>query len=419
MQPKEREKDQYVNLKYNEKMSLINGIYSIFAMNLVIPFTALFAINVLNVSDREVALMDSLSGLAGMIALIPGAYWLNRLQQKKHFTGMSILISRMFFLLLVFVPFLPFSNVGLIFVILVALMQFPSAIAGLAWQDFIADLVPEKERNKFFSNRNRMIKLVGLAVTLLSGIALSIFSKDNPWPFQFFFFLAFIFGVIEVRYLYLHREPLVHKKIEKLNLQKFISGMKSIFTHKPYILFLVSSLIFHFGWQMAWPLFKIYHVRFAEANSLWISIFEVCNGLVAFATFRWWGRFADAKGNNIALVLTALGIATAPFLYSVSTNLYYLAAVNLWTGFSVAGITLILFNRLLEVSPNDNRSTYIALFQLVIGISAIFAPLVGVSIYESTNSIVTAFHTSGYLRLVGVVAFFAVTYIMSREKKNV
>lgn len=411
------EQAKYKLLKYNEQMSTTNGVFGIVAANLILPFISLYAIEVMDASDNQIALMDSLSGLAGIIALIPGALWLNRLERKKVFTGMSILLGRLFLVALALVPLFP-AHKAMWLVVLFALMNIPNSTANLSWQTFIADIIPEGERSKYFSDRNRIIKIVGLGVTLATGYVLNHFSKNNPLPYQLLFFVSFIFGILEVYFLFRHREPKWKEKKEReVNRQQITLRLikEMLFEQKNYSLFLLSSVVFYFGWQMAWPLFKIYNVRYAEATAGWLSAFDVLNGIVWILTVRWWGRFADVRGNGFATVVAALGIASVPVLTALSTNLVYLAAVNLFTGTFVAGITLILFNRLLEVTPTKNRSSYIALYQLAIGVSAIISPQVGVWVLGHF-SIQTAFYTSGFFRFIGALAFAAVFWMLKRQK---
>jgi MFS family permease len=414
---------QYQNLRWNQKMSTINGVYAIVAANLILPFVSLYAIEVMDATDQQIALMDSLASLGAIIALIPGALLLNRLEQKKTFTGYSLFFGRLFLLMFAFIPWLPTEWQSWALVAIFALMGIPNATANLAWQSFIADIIPDRERSNYFSNRNRIIKLTGLGVTLASGLVLNLFAKDVAAPYQILFIVSFLFGLMEVYYLYLHRETPYAKKIEPVpteskslrsrwaEIKQTVSGQTAFF------LFLGSSVVFHFGWQMAWPLFRIFNVRYAEATAGWLSLFEVLNGIMAFATFRWWGRLADKRGNNFAIVLSSIGISSVPFFYTISDNLYYLAVMNLYTGVFVAGITLVLFNRLLEVTTTENRSIFIAIYQIAIALSAVFAPQVGVwvlSHYTMDMALVTA----GSFRFLGALTFVYVFWYLMRNHSN-
>ncbi|MGE5576030.1 MAG: MFS transporter [Syntrophothermus sp.] len=427
----------YQHLATNARYSCYNGICAIVANNLITPFIPLFAIEVLKATHQQVALLSSLPALMGILALLPGAHIIDRLPRKKHFTGMSILAGRLFYLLIALVPFLPVADHAAWLVILVALMNFPTSVAGLAWQAFIAELIPEPERGRFFGDRNRLTTFAGLVTTLLSGILLEQFPKNNARPYQAFFALAFLFALLEVYYIYLHVEPsketpspgtLSNKAVSKDTRPQagtkparrpagtetaWLATAKEILGNRPFTYFLVSSFAFHFGWQMAWPIFNIYQIENAHATAIWISIFTLCSSLMSAATFRWWNRWSEARGSAYALIFAALAIASGAFIYTFSTNLYYLAAANLWIGVAVAGITLLLFNRLLEVTPGNGRATYMAIYQIAIGISGFIAPQVGVWIMNVSN-IYVSFYVSTVLRLVGAGAFALAAWLLKK-----
>jgi predicted MFS family arabinose efflux permease len=310
-------------------------------------------------------------------------------------------------------------GIGAIF----AAMGIPNATANLAWQSFIADIIPDRERSQYFSNRNRMIKLMGLAVTLVSGLVLNLFAKDAAVPYQILFSVSFAFGMMEAYYLYLHREAPYSRKQKAIPHERkslgtrWKEGKDIIVGQTAFLLFLGSSMAFHFGWQMAWPLFRIFNVRYAEATAGWLSLFEVLNGLMSFATFRWWGRLAERRGNNFALVISSIGVSTVPFFYLISDNLFYIAATNLYSGIFVAGITLVLFNRLLEVTSSDHRSIFIAIYQLAIAVSAVISPQVGVWVL-SRYSMDSAMITAGLFRFLGTLAFVYVFWVLMKRERQ-
>ncbi|MCL4516469.1 MAG: MFS transporter [Firmicutes bacterium] len=426
----------YQHLTTNVKYSCYNGVCAIVANNLITPFIPLFAIEVLKATHQQVALLSSLPALMGILALLPGARIIDRLARKKHFTGMSILSGRLFYLLIALVPFLPVRDQAAWLVILVALMNFPTSVAVLAWQAFIASLIPEPERNRFFGDRNRITTFAGLITTLFSGIILEQFPKDSPGPYQAFFTLAFFLALLEVYYIYLHVEPdLSGKTLSRPVISTVIpnrsavpnrsamptgerstrlAAAREILGNRPFIYFLVSSFAFHFGWQMAWPLFNIYQIENAHATAMWISIFTLCNSLMSMATFRLWSRWSETRGTAYTLIFAALAIASATLIYTFSMNLYYLAAANLWIGVAVAGITLLLFNRMLEVTPETRRATYMAIYQTAIGISGFIAPQVGVWIMN-VSSIYVSFYVATALRSLGAGAF-AVVWLLGKTK---
>jgi MFS family permease len=405
-------------IQKNERFSIWNGAFTIMSLNLVVGFIPLFAIEVLGANNQQIGLISSLPSLMSILAMIPGAIWINRLETKKKFTAATIFAARFFFLLIVLVPFIPMVNQAWILVALIALMNFPNALATLSWQTFIGDLIPDERRGQFFSQRSRTLTLVGMIITFITGVILNIFDKSTAGPYQALFFAGFLFGVLEVYYLMKHIE---HRKAlpKREKVRRFdLSFFPKMIQHKPYFHFLLCALLFNFGWQMAWPLFNIYQINYAHASALWISMFTVANQISQIASYRWWGRLADKWGNTVMLFIAALGMTTAPILTIVSTNLIYLTLTNLWTGLFVAGTTMLLFNQLLKVSPDTNRTSFIANYNVIIASIGFIAPQLGVLLLESFG-ISVAMSISSVFRFIGGLSFLVVAfYVENRWRKD-
>ncbi len=400
----------YSTLKANEKLSIRNGIATTIVLNISNNYFPLFAISVLGATNYQVGLISSLPQFVGMFAMLIGSIILSRLEEKKKFTAYSFLAARLFLIAMFFVIFLPVEYRSWAFVLLVGLMNLPGSFANLSWQSFIGDLIPDERRSGFFSERNKMMTIVGMISTFLIGILLQQFDKSNALPYQLLFISAFLFGLMEVYYLLKHKEKKTGKKIEK---KKLNLGLH-VYKHKPFVYFLVCCLFFNFGWQMAWSLFSIYQIKFAGATAFWISLFTVSNQLAQIVSFNWWGRMADKHSNAKMLIFVSLGMASTPILTVLSTNLVYLVIVNASSGLFVSGTVLLLFNHLLEVTKEENRSTYISNYNILLALVAFIAPQFGVFLLENT-SMNMAMSISTILRGASAILFLFMFLYMRKS----
>ncbi|WP_445487211.1 MFS transporter [Niallia sp. 03133] len=397
----------------NEKWSIRNGVFTTVILNISTNYFPLFAISVLGASNYEVGLMSSLPQFIGMFAMVIGSIIISRLKEKKMFTVYSFFAARLFLIAMAFVFFLPKQYQSMTFILLVSLMNFPFSFATLGWQALIADIISEKRRNAFFSNRNRVMTFIGMISTFIIGFFLQLFDKTNAAPYQFLYIAAFICGLLEIFYLKKHKEkkqPIL-QKLEKKPLFDI-----SVFKHKPFFYFLLCSLFFNFGWQMCWSLFSIYQIKYAGATGLWISLFAVANSIGQVVSFKWWGKMADKYTNTKMLIYVSIGMASAPFLTVLSTNLVYIVLVNIFAGLFVSGTVLLLFNLLLESTEEKIRSQCIANYNILLALIAFVAPQFGVYILEMTN-IVAAMYISSVFRALSGVCFF-LFYIYLKRKQN-
>jgi MFS family permease len=165
------------------------------------------------------------------------------------------------------------------------------------------------------------------------------------------------------------------------------------------------SFFFHVTLQMAWPLFFIFQVDYLHADEAWLSFLTVANGIAGVVTYSYWGRMIEKKGSKWVVMIGAAGFAISPILTVLSPNLPVLLLANIASGLTFGAFQLALFDNLLEVLPQENRTLNIAIYTTFISISGFISPMIGVAIYKAT-SIYTAMILAGILRFIGTGLFY-------------
>jgi MFS family permease len=397
----------------NELLSKYNGSFAIISMSIVNGYVGMYLLDALHASNAEMGLLNSLQSLLNLFAMLAAAVAIRRTKSKKVFCAVATTISRSFYVWIAIVPLLPFSQAALWVVWLVAIGRMPQSFGDLSWQAMIGDIIPAERRSAFFSERNRVTTLVGLVGTLVCGLLLEQFDKNAVFPYQAVFLSTAVFAFFEV-YLLLRHDESQHpngipqtvttdtRVTVRQKLHRFFQDRKAIRA-------MLAMLLFNFGWQLSWPLFNIFQISVAHASALWLGLFQVANSATQILTFKWWGNMAEKYGNAKMLAVAAIGMATAPILTVLSTNMWYLFVLNLFTGIPLAGTLLLLFNYLLEVSPEDERTSYIANYNVALSVVGAVAPEVGIWLLESIG-MVGGMLVSTLLRLVagGVFLWVAV-----------
>lgn len=389
---------------YNEKISIYNGMASTIAMNFSNNFFPIFAITILSASNYQVGLISSLPPLMALLMTIPAAIMLNRAAEHKKLVATSILLARVMFLPIVVLVYLPSESMqAWAFLVIIALMSVPNTVATIGWQTLISGMISESRRGAFFSDRNRLLTMVGLVSTLIIGIVMKD-ASESVTAYQILFAIAFGFGLLEVFLLMKHDEAPAH--IDGPIVKKKLMDW-SIFKHSGFVSFLIAALFFNFAWQMAWGIFNIYHVRVVGATVFWISMFSVGNMLMQILTFPLWKKWAEQRSNVRVFVWAAIGMASTPFLTVLSTNLYYLTFVQTISGFFLSGVVLLLFNLLLEQSPEASRTYCITTYNVLLAFMAFLAPQIGIWLLNAWG-VEMAMYISSALRLLSAAVFFAV-----------
>lgn len=395
------------NENHNIKINISNGIFYVVSLNLVNPYFAKF-IQRLGGSDYELAFLNSWPAFVSIFALIPGALIIETFGNKRKSTAFFMLLHKFFYLLLAAVPFLGFVSQPWLFVILVGLMNFPGSVYLMGYQTCIGDIFAPNERARAMALRNKYSDFFRLIITFVAGQLLTHIPKNDGEAiilYQIFFTIAFLIGIFEFVTFNKFKISNSNSIIKQSFKESISKAFSFILSNRRFQIFLLCSLIFHFGWQMGWPLYNIYLISHLNANEAWLSAVSIAGGVSSIATSTLWARFADKFGNTLAITIATFGMSITPILYSLSSSLPVLVFFNVIIGISIAGTILVLFNMLLEVTPSENRTTVISIYNTLIAISATIAPIIGVMIKDLTN-IKTALIIVGCLRLLGSFSFY-------------
>jgi MFS family permease len=422
----------------NRQRNTLNGILNSISTDLVAPFTVIFALK-LGSTSFQTAMLSSGPAIAGLLVLIPGARWVDKHRDKKKITSWLMTANRLFYLLMVFVPFLLPAAQASVFVLLVTAMNAPGAVANAAWQGYMARIFPADQRAGAFADRNKAMNIFGTLTTLAAGALLDVIGAT--WGYQLMFFGAFLVALAEVKVFTDLTPPLLERGAEAPSVQpeppaaldsvkipatseaapllplvfKLRKKLREIADNRSFVRYTAASLVFYFGWQTPWTLFSLYQVKELHAGNAVLGILTLLNTGGNLFGYKFWVAQIERKGNLHVQWLSALTLILVPFTYSftgllprttwlgVDVSLYVIGTLNIFIGAALSGLILSLFNSLLEATPEKNRTSYIAYYNTTITLTAVIAPLWGVFVYELWGYQV-AFLICGLQRIAGAAA---------------
>ncbi len=364
--------------------------------------------------EWAMSLFNSLPGLITLFAVIPGAIFIRRMPSLQKVTLSLIGMGRIFLLLMAGIPFLePNYQVGA-FLLLYSLMCFPDALYQTSYQAFLGKLFPENSRAHAISIRNKLTIPVITIVTLLIGKVITVIPRTNQeriMLYQIFFLVAFVFGILEI---FVFRKFRAQKEVVAEQ-SHFLDSFRGIIKDKNFLFFTSCSLVFHFGWQMGWPLFNIYTIKTLGADEMWLAIIGVSSSVTMFFAYGYWAHVIHRKGSAYVLAINTLGMAITPIMYIFSFNLYILTFTSFVSGIFVAGTTTVLLSGLLEVTPEKDRVTYLAVYSTLTNLSLAIAPLVG-HWFLGMRGIAFALTMTAVFRVIGSLTFFYRNWYLQQKK---
>lgn len=124
---------------------------------------------------------------------------------RKDWSANLSVFGRGLFVLVLFVPLMPepWRIHGLL--LIAALSQLVVAPVNVLWTGWMADLVPEKQRGRYFGLRNGVLGLVGTLGNLAAGSLIDVLGK--PWGFLLVLGLGVTAGVSATFILRKQYEP--------------------------------------------------------------------------------------------------------------------------------------------------------------------------------------------------------------------
>ncbi len=348
------------------------------------PFSVKF-LERLGGTSFHISMLDAFSGLVGALVLLPGSFFVAKHANKKSITVICFLLSRLFLLLIAFVPFFEPGIQATLFLVLLSIMNFPEAIAQTSLQGLLGELFNGKVRATAISLRNKFGYGVIILVTLLTGLIISVFPRNHEERiiyYQFFFVASFLFGLYEV---YMFAKFKKTEPTETGNNKITKHAVKEILKNKPFRDYLFTSIIFQYAWRVGWPLTVFYQIKNLQADEIRLAIFSISAGLASFLSAGFWNRLIQKKGNNHAFSVAALIMSFVILFMVLTPNVYVMTFTSAFNGFAIIGANVTLLNGLLRVTPEENRLICLGTYNTFVNIAILLSCITAFLLINNFN----------------------------------
>ncbi len=408
---------QPANLRY----FLLDGVMAASSEAFFLAYIPLFAV-AYGATNQEIGWITAMGNLAGALALFPGARLLESTGQRKAivlWSGGGL--ARLMLLLLALLPLLSLpAGVAVIAITSFnALRAFAANFSNPAWTSMVADIVPDRMRGRYFSNRNFAM---GVASLVLASLAGWLVATGNRWSgnhllgFQVVSFLAFATGMASAFFFSrIHDPPLPPAPAGA----KTAGDLKAAFAASPGFLgFVICGFVWNMALQVAAPFFNVYLVKNLGATATDVGLATSASALTSLVGQVVFGRLMDRKGASWLLLVTGFPIAILPTLWAFYNAPWQVMINNLFAGFFWAGFNLASFNLLLMLTPAAQRPRSVALYQTVVFTAAVAGPLLGGWIAD-TFDFRLIFFISGGGRFVGMLIFLVMSSrVVKHHRQN-
>lgn len=366
-----------------------------------VSFNAAYLIR-LGGSNLLISLLTSGAALVNALVALPFATFLERRPRRKPWMLGSLAAMRLGHLGLILVPWLPGMRAETA-VLLLILLNIPSALFIAGFLPMLADIIPLRRRARIFAARNMTLGATTMVATFVLGAWLS--RAPFPLNYQVLYGLGVAASMIST--FYMARIAMPDSKVPPRgpSARPTPATIRDLVTQqRSFANIVVNTLLFNIPFWMAVPLQPIYFVRDLGASDGWLGLWL---GLISGGTIlgnMLWQRVVDRRGAGWTLMRAAALSAAYYFLIGLFPNLNLILLFGLLAGIVNPGVELSHFNLLLEVCPEDRRTTYIGVFVMIMNIGFFLAPLAVAPLMDALGAHTVVLLLGG-MRLLGAALF--------------
>ncbi|MAG37969.1 hypothetical protein CMI45_01110 [Candidatus Pacearchaeota archaeon] len=388
-------------------ISIKEGAFSNISLNLGGSYITPFAL-ALNSTPFQIGLLSSLASLVGPFSQLYGSKLLEQKSRKKLVINFVLIQALMWipiislsFLFIngFFASYLPYA-----LIVLYAILVAFGGMAYPAWFSWMGDIVPGKDRGRYFGMRTKIAGFVGLTATVISAFFLDIFKTKGLAliGFAILFALAATFRIVSVMLFKKQYSPKFKQKRDPE-----LSFFSFIFKNGNYSKFTIYQFLFHFALMIASPFFAVYMLESLNYSYTTFIVVAMSASVFYLALSPLAGKFADRFGNIRLFYLSTILFASYPlFWIFLKSPILLIIFPQLISGIANAAFLMAFTKFTYDSLSEQHRAVGISYTHVMIGVGMFLGALIGAFLVKYSPSFIPinafffVFAASAVLRLI-------------------
>lgn len=295
--------------------------------------------------------------------------WLVERQGARKPVALIGSMGRLMWLLLVLLPYAPWTPTQRIGVLLLTIVASNALITmcGNAWTQWMTDLVPPRERGSYFGTRNMAISLVAMGANYGAGWWLDYMRAQNTLTLGYALMFALACGCAAVSTMVLFRQPEPPmRRAPRLPLSDLV---RLPLRHAEFRRFLGANMAWQVALAAAAPFFSAHGLSVLQIPFKTLALFDSITAATSLLCLPLWGRLADRWGHRKVMLIGLALVIPLPLNWALATpgTLWILYMNAALAGIGWPAVTMSQSNRLMEQVPSEARGAYYAVFATLTG----------------------------------------------------
>jgi MFS family permease len=371
----------------------------------------------LGASAVEIGLLASIPQLTNLLQPL-GAYLGDRIKSRNWYSLLIFGTSRLLWLLIVPGIWLVSSShiqphqMVVLTLLIVSVTNILEALGRASFFSWIAVLVPQRLRGRYFGFRNSVVTLTNLISVPLLGLAVSKWPGGALCGFGAVLVVGIVLGIISLGFHFLMTDvnpKLVHAS-EDTDQGASSQTVFSFLKDANFMRFLLYSALWSFAVNVSAPFFNLYLLGDLNLDVSVVTLYGSLGAGANLLMLMFWGRLADRIGNRPLMITVGILVALTPLLWleAGTTPIFlwvWFPLLHMVGGATWAAIELCSGNLMMAVTPLRNQSIYFAVAAAVPGITGAMGITAGGFVASVTNfgGLPTVFALSAVLRLFALL----------------
>lgn len=341
--------------------STIEGIFALVYLSVTTATLLIGLLISLGASSLQIGIAAAMPLLGGVFQPVAAEIVRRSGGWRRSICVTAIVIDSLLWIVSVSAIVLLPASAGLtVLLCVMAIQQFATHTAALAWNSWMSDLIPPLIRGRYFGQRSLILNTAGAITAVLAGLFVDHIGDKESWAFV----VVILVGVAArlIGTIYMHRQPENRPALERST--TFLRRIADPFRDQLYRRYLRFVFSWEFSVQLAAPFFVVYMIRNLDISFSTVAILAGVSTVANIIGQRAWGGLIDQFGNRAVLTVTCLVLAIEPivWLFAGPTGAGFLVVVmvHVIAGVSNGGFLLSSATMMMSLAPTAGKNSFFA-----------------------------------------------------------